>query len=164
MYLIAQGRLPVDDREMNANRMARATVILVLATAGCSTSNDRVAPTPSQSPTGPQCVEATNLNAAISGSISAGPFDASQGQWSQPDGTKVWVSSAVDGPNNGATIRAHRADGTATDVVDRRSPEQSALDEDGELFYPGTLRLPTEGSWRIEISIGADSGCFLLTI
>jgi hypothetical protein len=149
---------------MNGNRVARATVILVLATAGCSTSDDRVAPTPSQSPTGPQCVEATNLNAATSGSIRAGPFDASQAGWIQPDGAKLWVTSAVDGPNNGAMIRAHRADGAATDVVDRRPPGQSALDEDGSLFYPGVLRLPTGGSWRIEVSIGADSGCFLLTI
>jgi hypothetical protein len=149
---------------VNPNRVVRAAGILVLAIAGCSTSDDRVAPTPSQSPTGPQCVEATNLNAATSGSISAGPFDASQDQWSQPDGTKLWVGSAVDGPNNDAMIRAHRVDGAATDVVDRRPPEQGALDEDGAFFFPGALRLPTGGSWRIEVSIGADSGCFLLTI
>jgi hypothetical protein len=147
---------------VNPNRVVWAATIPVLAIAGCITSDDRVAPTPSQSPTGSQCVEATNLNAATSGSISAGPFDASQGQWSQPGGTKLWVSSAVDGPNNGAMIRAHRVDGAATDVVARRT--QGAVDEDGAFFFPGALRLPIGGSWRIEVSIGADSGCFLLTI
>lgn len=28
------------------------------------------------------------------------------------------------------------------------------------LFYPGELRLPSAGRWRLTVEIGRDTGCF----
>lgn len=30
------------------------------------------------------------------------------------------------------------------------------------IFYPGTVRLPEQGAWRITVTIGPDTGCFLV--
>lgn len=156
--------LLTDDCLVDPHQVVWLAPVLGLALAGCSTTDDRVAPTPSQPLPDSRCVAATQLNAATSGSISAGPFSATGDEWSLPDGTKFWVSSSVHGPNNGAEIRAQSVDGSATGVVDRRPPEQIARVEGAALFFPGALRLPTKGPWRIEVTIGDDTGCFLLTI
>jgi hypothetical protein len=162
--VIVRDWLLTDDCLVDPNQVVWLAPVLGLALAGCSTTDDRVAPTPSQPLPDSRCVAATQLNAATSGSISAGPFSATGDEWSLPDGTKFWVSSSVHGPNNGAEIRAQSVDGSATGVVDRRPPEQIARVEGAALFFPGALRLPTKGPWRIEVTIGDDTGCFLLTI
>jgi hypothetical protein len=98
---------------------------------------------------------------AVDGRIHAGSFAENRGHWTQPQGTKLWVGSSRDGPPAVALI-----DGVWQDdnfqVHQRRGVDQLATAEGLPVFYPGTLRLPKSGQWRLTITIGQDQGCFVV--
>lgn len=31
-------------------------------------------------------------------------------------------------------------------------------------FYPGAFRIPSAGRWILSVTIGADTGCFMVTV
>lgn len=106
------------------------------------------------------CVPTAGLSDARDGVISAGPFKENVGRWL--DGTKFWVATSVDQAQTSATIRATSIDGPAQVVTQKRD---STAVRDGNppgLFFPGELQLPDEGSWKIDVTIGGDVGCFLV--
>jgi hypothetical protein len=47
-------------------------------------------------------------------------------------------------------------------VHQRRGVDQLATVEGVAPVYPGTLRLPKSGVWRLTITIGQDQGCFVV--
>jgi hypothetical protein len=97
--------------------------------------------------------------------ISAGPFESNRGHWQHRPGTKLWVRSSVDQPPAAAKITAHpiAVEGISEPVTQWRGPDQIAQlagkDSTG-LFFPGELRLPKPGVWKIVVEIGSDTGCF----
>jgi hypothetical protein len=98
----------------------------------------------------------------VSGVIHAGPFADNRGQWGAIRGAKLWVGSTrATARPTGAVIRATRP-GVRT-VVQRRPPEAIAFVDDLAVFYPGVIRLPGGGSWRLHVRIGPDRGCFLVS-
>lgn len=148
---------------------AVVTSVVVALCAGCTTGSGAARPTASQSPRASAssvgCVEATGKDTAHDGVISAGPFRDDQNWTAQ--GGKLWVETSVEQDRTGAVIRAERTDGAGSPVVVRRGWEERATpDVDGftGLFFPGAIRLPRKGTWRIRVTIGADSGCFLMTV
>jgi hypothetical protein len=98
---------------------------------------------------------------AVAGRIHAGPFAGNRDHWTQPHGTKLWVGSSRDRPPAPALIDGVWKDGNFQ-VHQRRGVDQLAIVEGLPLFYPGTLRLPKSGSWRLTITIGQDQGCFVV--
>lgn len=113
-----------------------------------------------------KCVAADDLVSAQDGPISAGPFAGQQEYWLQPQGTKLWVASSVNQEPTSATIRAQRIDTTDPPVVVHRGPDTIAVptDDPPGLFFPGLFRLPARGTWSIDVTIGSDSGCFLVHV
>lgn len=109
------------------------------------------------------CVDATRKANATDGAIEAGPFQRNQGYWSRPQGTKLWVASTRELPATvDATIRltpVHDAGRSQTIV---RPASTRAKVDSVPTFCPGLLRLPRPGYWRITVTIGPDTGCFLV--
>jgi len=108
------------------------------------------------------CVDTARMTDAISGQIHAGPFDLNHGRWTQAKGTKLWVGSGRPGPNTGAVLRAVSLDEQRQEIEQQRSPESAGGVRGLALFFPGALRLPQAGNWRLEVTIGNDTGCFLI--
>lgn len=113
------------------------------------------------------CVDATRKYNAKDGVISAGPFDVNQGHWGQPNGTKLWVATSVDQPPTAATIVVAQLDGgkSVETAKQTRGTDQIAepAGAGSGLFYPGTIRLASPGTWRLTVTIGGDTGCFQVT-
>ena len=108
------------------------------------------------------CVDTQTLDLeAVDGRIHAGPFAENRGHWTQPQGTKLWVGSSRDGPPAPALIDGAWQDGNFQ-VHQRRGVDQLATVKGLPVFYPGTLRLPKLGVWRLTITIGQDQGCFVV--
>lgn len=145
-----------------------AVAFVVALCASCTTGSGAARPTASQSRASASsagCVEATGKDTAHDGVISAGSFLDDQNWTAQ--GGKLWVETSVEQDRTGAVIRAERTDGAGSPVVVRRGWEEHATpDVDGftGLFFPGAIRLPRTGTWRITVTIGADSGCFLMIV
>ncbi|MDQ2848492.1 MAG: hypothetical protein M3Y77_19590 [Actinomycetota bacterium] len=111
------------------------------------------------------CVDTSHLTNAVSGAIQAGPFDLNKGQWGNlPDGTKFWVGSTAASDHTDAYLRAEQADGRAAPVEQYRPffPQPSMTDLGS--FYPGGFRLPSAGRWILSVTIGDDTGCFLVAV
>jgi hypothetical protein len=143
-------------------------LIVLIAVGGCTgagPAGHEAAPPPS-SPAAAAvgCVDATAQDAAASGNVRAGPFALNRGYWTQPAGAKLWVGSTHRAAPTGAEIRAVRSDGTGPAVVVRRGPDQIGVIDTLPVFYPGLIRLPTPGRWRLEVRVGPDRGCFLVTV
>jgi hypothetical protein len=153
----------------DAVRMRWYCLFVLAAVGGCTggTPAGAPAPAPRSSPAADAvgCVDATAEDAAMSGNVRAGPFALNRGQWTAPAGAKLWVGSThrPEAPT-GAVIRAVRSDGAGQPVVVRRGPEQIGVVDTLPVFYPGLIRLPTPGRWRLDVSVGRDRGCFLLTV
>ncbi len=109
-----------------------------------------------------QCTDTARITDATSGKIHAGPFDLNRGSWTLPKGTKLWVGSERPGPHTGAVLRAVALDEQRQEIDQQRSPESAGGVEGLALFFPGALRLPHAGNWRLEVTIGNDTGCFLI--
>lgn len=148
-----------------------AGLVLSLSLVGACTGGDEVSEgtgsSPARSVSMPsKCVAADDLVSAKDGKISAGPFVGQQEYWLQPQGTKLWVASSVNQEPTSATIRAQRIDTADPPVVVHRGPDTIAV-QGGDLpglFFPGLFRLPARGTWSIAVTIGADSGCFLVHV
>lgn len=110
----------------------------------------------------PQCTDTARITDATSGKIHAGPFDLNRGSWTLPKGTKLWVGSERPGPSTGAVLRAVARDEQRQEIEQQRSPESAGGVQGLALFFPGALRLPHVGNWRLEVTIGNDTGCFLI--
>jgi hypothetical protein len=110
------------------------------------------------------CVDTQNLELeAVDGRVHAGPFAENRGHWTQPQGTKLWVGSSRVGRLAPALIDGVSEDGDLQ-VHQQRPVEQLARVETLPLFYPGSLRLPRSGVWRLTITIGQDQGCFVVVV
>jgi hypothetical protein len=148
--------------------------ILVTVVVSC---NDSTANEESRHTTNPtasakrHCVDATRKKwDAQDGVISAGPFRQNKGHW--VSGTKFWVATSVSQKKTAAKISAERVGATGK-VTERRgkstiakpvppSGKRSSSTPSSGLFFPGAIRLPKHGMWKINVSIGKDSGCFLV--
>lgn len=136
------------------------------AAAGCTQSSARDGGISNPSGTDTDCVEAANTDIAADGEISAGPFDLSQqNHWGDAGGTKLWVATSVDQAPTTATIAIEQVTGDdpVRTTKQTRGTDQIAQTGKSGLFYPGVIRLPKPGSWRLIVTIGADTGCFLVT-
>lgn len=135
-----------------------------------SSAGDQVSTQTVPVSTSVDCVVATDLTTASDGVISAGPFKENHGYWLQKNGTKLWVKTSVDQKPTAATIRAQRLNATSQPIVQHRGTDTIAvLDGDATgsatgLFFPGSLRLPEPGTWKLTVTIGPDSGCFLIRV
>lgn len=139
------------------------TAVLV-AVAGC-TGGAAGSPAPSSARPAALagCVDVAGQDAAASGNVRAGPFEANRGRWTSRAGAKLWVGSVqAAAVPTGAVIRATRVDGTGQPLTVRRGPAERAEVATLPVFYPGLIRLPAAGQWRLDISVGADRGCFVL--
>lgn len=140
----------------------RLSVVVLLcvtmaAAAGCTQGSAR---------DDTDCVEGANTDIAADGEISAGPFDRSQqNHWGDAGGTKLWVATSVDQAPTAATIEIQQVagDDPVPTTKQTRGTDQIAQTGKSGLFYPGVIRLPKPGSWRLIVTIGADTGCFLVT-
>lgn len=111
------------------------------------------------------CVDTSHLTNAVSGAIHAGPFDLNDGQWGNlPHGTKLWVGSTAASDHTDAYLRAEEADGRAAPVEQHRPffPQPSMTDLGS--FYPGAFRIPSAGRWILRVTIGNETGCFVVTV
>jgi hypothetical protein len=138
--------------------------VVLLAVAGCTgNAADRPAPGTSRAGAVAGCVDVTGLDAAASGNVRAGPFQANRGRWTAAAGAKLWVGSTrAAAIPTGAVIRASRVDGAGQPLTLRRGPAERAKVDTMPVFYPGLIRLPTAGQWRLEITVDAERGCFVL--
>lgn len=131
----------------------RRVVLAVAVLAGLSGCTSRTAPSP-------VCVDgtATRLDGA-QGTISAGPLGVNRDYWTQPQGTKFWVARSRQQEPTTAHLTAVPLSGGAPVIV-VRGPDQLAGGTSSALFYPGSLRLPEPGLWRVTVRIGPDEACF----
>jgi hypothetical protein len=139
-------------------------MVLGAAVAGCTAgpSAPTTAPTSARAAI-PGCVDTSGQQQAASGNVRAGPFDASRGHWTAPAGAKLWVGSTKAAAlPTGAVIRASRTDGAGAPITIRRGADERATVDTLPLFYPGLIRLPSAGRWRLDVTIGPDRGCFVL--
>lgn len=129
---------------------------LPTACRASSCSSPTTAPTPS-------CTSGGAKLGAKSGKVHAGPFGSNHGFWAQPQGTKFWVGSDRDTDHpTGATIRTSLLGQPHAGSTTHRRADQIASVSNMAIFYPGALRLPEPGEWRITVTIGPDTGCFLV--
>jgi hypothetical protein len=161
---------------VHALRVARglsvAAAILFVTVTACArvpSASETSSSTPTQtpassfrSPSAEACVDTQNLELeGVAGRIHAGPFAENRGRWNQPQGTKLWVGSSRVGRRVPALIEGVSIGG-GLHVRQRRAVDQLARVEALPLFYPGSLRLPRSGGWRLMITIGQDQGCFVV--
>lgn len=147
-------------------------VSLVGLLAGCSPNSGTIARpklslSASSTPASKgSCVRATGVPIAHDGRVLAGPFtlenlDALD---ALPDGTKVWVESTSRRDISTAVIEAASLEGPSKLRQVRTPSQRATLDDGTRNFWPGLLRLPGAGRWRVTISIGPDTGCFLIDV
>lgn len=111
------------------------------------------------------CAVPSGAMSARDGVISAGPFDDNL-RWLQEDGSKLWVATSVDQDATGADTSAERINSTTPPLLVHRGPDMLAI-PDGRppgLFFPGSFHLPGTGTWKISVTIGPDTGCFLVKV
>ena len=150
--------------------------LMVIGLTSCSSSSTGEAETtiqPSTKPSAQQrsagCIDPTGIEDVLSGPVQAGPFASNHGYWTQPKGTKFWVASAQPQGRHGAVIQVTLMGPKKKQVVFRRGPDERA-DLVGAVakrvaeFYPGSIRLPASGTWRLTITIGDAVDCFLVTV
>ena len=141
-------------------RTAIAAVLLLAAVGACSGRPSAYAAT-----FGAGCVDGTRTaDGAAQGSIKAGPLAVNTTHWRGPRGAKFWVGSTRPQPPTGATIVAERLNGPAAPVRVERGVDQIATVADLQLFYPGLVRLPEPGRWKLTVTIGQDTGCFVVAV
>lgn len=88
---------------------------------------------------------------------------------SRPSGPKFWVKS-LDKDAKSAVISAAPISppGMSAPPAQTRGPGQivfppGSSPKDPRAFFQGTYRLPSAGRWRLTVTIGDASGCFLVT-
>lgn len=143
-------------------------LVLSLSLVACtgSAGGEVSRPTTSPASAASRCVDATDLTDAKDGPISAGPFAGNARYWLQEQGSKLWVATSVEQKPTTANIRAQRLGTNEPPVLVHRGPDTIAVpsgDPPG-LFFPGVFSLPGPGTWTITVSIGPDSGCFLVRV
>jgi hypothetical protein len=107
-----------------------------------------------------------------SGQVVAGPFGHFVRGWNPYIENKLWVAPLHTSRMPGATIERVPLDGQRE--VSAVRYEQVAWGAEDALrgsrearstrFYPGGLRLPEAGRWRLVVTSGPDWGCFELTL
>lgn len=136
--------------------------ILVLTGCGQPARTASTSPTPSADVTSTDCTQTEGLSSARSGQISAGPFEENAGHFTDARGAKFWVASTIDEPTAvTATITADQV-GTSRSVRVERTATERAQVSDFPTFFPGLLRLTAHGDWRIQVTIGKQTGCFVV--
>lgn len=147
---------------MERKRHLGVAVGAVVLAAACTANSD---PSPDLRESA-VCTDASGVNLATNGAISAGPFDENLHDWTDPGGAKLWVRTSRDQESTTAEIEARPLGispvPTGGAVTQRRGSDQIAeVADPGGLFYPGSLQLPEPGQWRLSVTIGGDDGCFL---
>lgn len=108
------------------------------------------------------------LGAIRSGQFVAGPFPAYVGGWNPRADLKLWFAPLHTRRMPGLEVKATLLGEPGKALVvrrtgfawgDQRAPRDSARAIDTR-FYPGTMRLPGAGTWRLVASSGPDWGCF----
>jgi hypothetical protein len=133
---------------------------LVLTSCSQPARISTISRSPSTSDTSSDCVQTEGLGSAHSGRLSAGPFLETTGHFKGAHGAKFWVASTVaEPPGATASIQAHQM-GTDRSVRVERNASRRAQVPDVPTFFPGVLRLPAHGDWRIHVTIGKQTGCF----
>jgi hypothetical protein len=89
----------------------------------------------------------------------AGPFDQNPDAWASPRGTKLWVALIDRRTSEAATVEAIRPGDPTVQFASKRQP---ASHEKLPTFYPGPFRVPTAGTWQINVTIGPAIECFLI--
>ncbi len=104
-----------------------------------------------------ECPDATGYDQATSGPISIGNFTPEAVGPPQPgqDGYKTWVISQRPGHDD-AVVKIRDPDAHTTT---ERRPTGVSWASGVEQFFPGTLRLHSNGTYRITASVGPDSIC-----
>ena len=151
-------------------------VIGLICLIGCNSSSSGQADSTAQPSARPSelkrsagCIDTTGVESVYSGSVQAGPFASNHGHWTQPEGTKLWVASTQPQGKRGAVIQASFEGNKNRQLTFRRGPDELA-DPLGAAakrvaeFYPGTIRLPESGTWRLTITIGDAVACFLVNV
>jgi hypothetical protein len=107
-----------------------------------------------------------------SGQIVAGPFGHFVRGWNPYIENKLWIAPLHTGGMPGATIQRVPLDGqrgmSAVRYEQVAWTAEAASQESAEArstrFYPGGLKLPEAGRWRLVVTSGPDWGCFELTL
>jgi hypothetical protein len=141
-------------------RTGVAAIVLLAAVAACTDRPSAFATT-----FGAGCVDGTHTaDGAAQGPIKAGPLAVNTTHWRGPRGAKFWVGSTRPQPPTSATIVAERLNGPAAPVRVERGVDQIATVAGLQLFYPGLVRLTEPGRWKLTVTIGQDSGCFVVAV
>jgi hypothetical protein len=136
--------------------------MLLLTCCGHPAPTTSSSPTPSTAMTSSDRVQTQGLSSARSGRLSAGPFSENSGHWTDVRGAKLWVASTVDEPTGATAIITADQVGTSRSVRVERNATERAQVPTVPTFFPGLLRLPAHGNWRIHVTIGKQTGCFLV--
>jgi hypothetical protein len=148
----------------------------LISLIGCNSSNsgkadwnERPSLRPTEMKRSGGCIDTAGIESVDSGPVQAGPFASNHGHWTQPEGTKLWVASEQPQGNRGAVIQASFEDGEGRPLTFRRGPGERAELVGGAAkrlaeYYPGTIRLPESGTWRLTITIGDAVECFLVFV
>lgn len=151
-------------------------MIGLISLFGCnSSSSDEADPTaqpsthPSELKRSAGCIDTAGIESVHSGPVQAGPFSSNHGHWTQPEGTKLWVASTQPQGKRGAVIQASFEADRNRQITFRRGPDEradllGAAAKRMAEFYPGTIRLPESGTWRLTITIGEAVDCFLVNV
>jgi hypothetical protein len=86
-----------------------------------------------------------------------------QSGWWRLGGTKFWVRSDNTGPAQGARLVLTRIGSYSAATTVWRPPDSVGSSAGQPQFYPGLLQVPEGGQWRLDVSIGPHTGCFLFT-
>lgn len=149
------------------SRVRSGYLLAVLGTlflTGCGQPRPTASTSPRASAgvTTTDCTQTAALSSARSGQISAGPFEQNAGHFTDARGAKFWVASMVKEPSGvTATITAEQLS-VGRSVRVERSASQRAQVSDFPTFFPGLLRLTAHGDWRINVTIGEQTGCFVV--
>ncbi len=107
-----------------------------------------------------QCREVSGSGSAQAGLLSMGPFDADStgpiplGQLDR----KVWVTSQRQGHDDAVLLVTDPRDRKLT----QRRPAGQASASNAAQFYPGVIRAPMTGRYRIDVRVGPDTMCVLV--
>ena len=102
------------------------------------------------------CPDVSGSALARGGLLSLGPFSTELTQ--VPAAThqaKLWIASDRSGRDD-AVVSVTSPDGKAFEY---RRPAATASIETAAQFWPGTIAIPVEGLYRIEVRAGADEVC-----
>ncbi|MEW2443730.1 hypothetical protein [Micromonospora marina] len=110
------------------------------------------------------CVDGRAAEDGQQGLIRVGPLASNRPFWRQTHGTKFWVASDRRQPPTAASIIAVSLSSRGDVVRVERTPLETAEVPNVALFFPGLIRLPEPGAWRITVAIGPDRACFLVLV